>query len=79
MPINITPEFVQKLLDQISSLVAQNADLTAQIAELTSKIAELQQTIRELEEKKNKNSRNSSKPPSSDGYTKKPNPDKPEK
>ena len=72
MPINITPEFVQQLLDQIAALVEQNANLTAQISELTSKIAELQQTIRELEEKKNKNSRNSSKPPSSDGYAKPP-------
>lgn len=54
MPINITPEFVQQLLDQIAALVEQNANLTAQISELTSKIAELQQTIRELEEKKNK-------------------------
>ena len=72
MPINIMPEFVQHLLDQIDVLVAQNADLTAQISELTSKVAELQQTIKELEEKKNKNSKNSSKPPLSDGYAKKP-------
>ena len=79
MPINITPEFVQQLLDQIASLVAQNAELVEQNAEfatqlsdLTAKIAELQQTIKELEEKKNKNSKNSSKPPSSDGYAKKP-------
>ena len=35
-------------------------------------ISELQQTIKELEEKKNRNSKNSSKPPSSDGYAKKP-------
>ena len=65
MPLNITPEFVQQLLEQVSSL-------TAQVSELTAKINELQQTIKELEEKKNKNSKNSSKPPSSDGYSKKP-------
>ena len=65
MPFNITPEFVQQLLDQI-------AQLTEQVSELTAKIAEQQQTIKELEEKKNKNSKNSSKPPSSDGYAKKP-------
>ena len=65
MPLNITPEFVQQLLEQISSL-------TAQVSELTAKINELQQTIKELEEKKNKNSKNSSKPPSSDGYSKRP-------
>jgi len=71
MPINITPEFVQQLLEQITALTKQNAYLTAQISELTAKITDLQQTIKELEEKKNKNSKNSSKPPSSDGYSKK--------
>lgn len=72
MPINITPEFVQQLLDQIAELTAQNTELTSQVAALVSKVNELQQTIKELEEKKNKNSKNSSKPPSSDGYAKKP-------
>lgn len=72
MPFNITPEFVQQLLGQIAQLTKQIADLTAQNSELTAKITELQQTIKELEEKKNKNSKNSSKPPSSDGYAKKP-------
>ena len=43
------------------------------IASLQETIQELQETIRELNEKLNKNSRNSSKPPSSDGY-KKPSP-----
>lgn len=70
MPINITPAFVQQLLEQITALTKQNAYLTAQISELTAKITDLQQTIKELEE--NKNSKNSSKPPSSDGYSKKP-------
>lgn len=65
MQLNITPEFVQQLLEQI-------AQLTKQIADLTAQITELQQTIKELEERKNKNSKNSSKPPSSDGYSKKP-------
>lgn len=41
-------------------------------AALLAKLSELQQTIREPEEKKNKNSKNSSKPPLSDGYAKKP-------
>lgn len=54
MSFHVTLEFVQHLLEQ-------NAQLTAQVAEL-------QQIIQELLEKKNKNSRNSSKPPSSDGY-----------
>ena len=65
MPFNITQEFVQQLLEQI-------AQLTKQVSELTAEISELQQTIKELEEKKNRNSKNSSKPPSSDGYAKKP-------
>ena len=71
MPLNITPEFVQQLLEQIAVLTKQNAYLVTQVSELTAKITELQQTIKELEEKKNKNSKNSSKPPSSDGYSKK--------
>ena len=41
-------------------------ELTAQNSELMAKITELQQTLKELRE--NKNSQNSSKPPSSDGY-----------
>lgn len=72
MPLNITPEFVQQLFEQIAQLTKQVSDLTAQNSELIAKISELQQTIKELEEKKNKNSKNSSKPPSSDGYSKKP-------
>ena len=72
MPINITPEFVQQLLGQIAQLTKQVTELTSQNSELIAKITELQQTIKELEEKKNKNSKNSSKPPSSDGYAKKP-------
>ncbi len=72
MPFNITPELVQQLLQQNAELIKQNAELAAQVAALTATINELRQTIRELEEKKNKNSKNSSKPPSSDGYAKKP-------
>lgn len=56
MPFNITQEFVQQLLEQI-------AQLTKQVSELTAEISDLQQTIKELEEKKNRNSKNSSKPP----------------
>ena len=79
MPFIITPEYVQQLLDQIAELTTQISDMTAQISDLAeqnaallAKINELQQTNKELEEKKNKNSKNSSKPPSSDGYSKKP-------
>ncbi|KAI4449891.1 hypothetical protein C823_004424 [Eubacterium plexicaudatum ASF492] len=63
MPVNVTLEMVQQLLEQNASLLRQNEILTATIAELN-------QTIQELKEQINKNSKNSSKPPSSDGYKK---------
>ena len=63
MPINITDEFVRNLMEQ-------NAALMEQVAELTATVEFLNQTIKELLEQKNKNSKNSSKPPSSDGLKK---------
>lgn len=63
MPVNVTLEMVQQLLEQNASLLKQNKMLTATIAELN-------QTIQELKEQLNKNSKNSPKPPSSDGYKK---------
>ena len=56
-------ELNESLLQQIESL---NATISAQ----TQLIAQLNQTIQELKEQLNKNSRNSSKPPSSDGFKK---------
>ena len=63
MPVNVTLEMVQQLLEQNASLLKQNKMPTATIAKLN-------QTIQELKEQLNKNSKNSSKPPSSDGYKK---------
>ena len=63
MPVNITEEFVRFLMKQ-------NEDQSARIAELSAEIASLNQIIRELKEQINKNSKNSSKPPSSDGLKK---------
>ncbi len=63
MPVNITEEFVRYLMEQ-------NASLSEQVAELTATVKELNQTIRELKEQLNKNSKNSSKSPSSDGLKK---------
>lgn len=66
-PINLTPEYVRHLIEQ-------NKALTEEVARLTDKIDELTKLVQELTESKNKNSQNSSKPPSSDGYAKKPKP-----
>lgn len=65
MPINITVELVRQLMEQNAALLKQNEELTATVKELT-------QTIKELEGRLNKNSKNSSKPPSSDGLKKPP-------
>ena len=54
MPVNITLEMVQQLLEQNASLLKQNEMLTETIAELN-------QTIQELKEQLNKNSKNSPK------------------
>ena len=54
-----------KLVDILTSTVTAQTDT---IAEMSAKIDALQQTIKDLTERVNKNSRNSSKPPSSDGY-----------
>lgn len=70
MPINITVEFVQNLLDQNAKLLAQNTAMIEQLAQLNATVDALTQTIKELQEQKNKNSKNSSKPPSSDGLKK---------
>lgn len=63
MPNEITPEFVQALIESNIRLAAENEMLK-------KKITVLEDRITELESQLNKNSHNSSKPPSSDGYTK---------
>lgn len=54
----------------IRQLLQQNETLSAAAAAQTQLIAQLNQTIQELKEQLNKNSQNSSKPPSSDGFKK---------
>lgn len=70
MPMNITEEFVRQLMAQIDFLSKQNCALTATVDSMNETITELNQIIRELKEQLNKNSKNSSKPPSSDGLKK---------
>lgn len=60
MLVNITEEFVLYLMKQ-------NEEQSTRIADLSVEIGSLNQTIWELKEQLNKNSKNSSKPPSSDG------------
>ena len=55
-------------------LLEENKQLRATISKLTEEIENLTQVIKELQENRNKNSRNSSKPPSSDGLEKPPAP-----
>lgn len=54
----------------INQLNQTNDHLSKTVDQLNATIAELQKTIVELKEQLNKNSRNSSKPPSSDGLAK---------
>lgn len=56
-------EFIQQLLKT-------NTEQAATISRMEKTIAELTETIKRLEEQINKNSQNSSKPPSSDGFKK---------
>lgn len=63
-------EMNRQLLQQVASLTATVDSLNTTIDLQTKLIAQLNQTIQELKEQLNKNSKNSSKPPSSDGYKK---------
>ena len=66
-----THEELNKILQQkLKEQSETNAELHKVIDNLNRTIDGLNNTIRELNEKLNKNSRNSSKPPSSDGLNK---------
>ena len=66
-------EIIELLQMQLKTQQQQNEFLQKTIESLNQNIEILTEKIADLEEKLNKNSRNSSKPPSSDGYSK-PNP-----
>ena len=69
----LTPDIIQKLLDKIDSLTAAVSELIVSNHKLSDIIIKQQEEISQLKEQLNKNSKNSSKPPSSDGL-KKPSP-----
>ena len=58
------PEAVIKL---VNSLLATIAELKGQIEKQSAIINELKERVKSLEDQQSKNSRNSSKPPSSNG------------
>ena len=61
-------EMIEHLLMQVNTLNASLNSLQQSFDAQTALIAQLNQTIQELKEQLNKNSKNSSKPPSSDGF-----------
>ena len=63
----------EELIQRVESLERENQELRAQLAEKDAEIAMQAAEIQKLKEQLRKNSQNSSKPPSSDGY-KKPRP-----
>ncbi|MEG2974001.1 MAG: IS66 family transposase [Clostridium sp.] len=70
MSNQFTPDFIQKLVDKIDVLTSLIVDQTSTINKLTETIATLTEENAKLKEQLNKNSKNSSKPPSSDGFNK---------
>ena len=63
-------EMIEQLLMQVNSLTIALNSLQQSFDAQTALVANLNQTIQELKEQLNKNSKNSSKPPSSDGFKK---------
>lgn len=70
MSNDFTPELIQTLFDKIDVLTTVISQQTATIEKLTETIKTQQEENFRLKEQLNKNSKNSSKPPSSDGFNK---------
>lgn len=63
-------EIIKVYNEGMASVISLVKDLTQKIDSLNSEIASLNQRVQSLESQVNKNSNNSSKPPSSDGFKK---------
>ena len=63
-------ELNEHFVQQNDQLLKQNDQLNEQVAKLNITVEQLTKTVKKLNERLNKNSKNSSKPPSSDGYSK---------
>lgn len=70
MSDNLNSKTVKKLLDKIDFLTSIITDLTTTLAAQTAINDKLKEKIKSQEEQLNKNSQNSSKPPSSDAFNK---------
>lgn len=72
--MNILPDLKSLTHEQKDDLITllweQNQLLRAQNEKLQARVTELEHKVKSLEDKLNKNSGNSSKPPSSDGFNK---------
>ena len=68
----VTQEFIESLMRQNQMQIEQINNLNQTVNDLSKTIDELNATIKELREQLNKNSGNSSKPPSTDGFKKAP-------
>jgi transposase len=72
MPRELTSEYIDTLIQTVSRLVDKASALEKENAALKAENKKLEEKVKELESRINKNSTNSSKPPSSDGYNKPP-------
>lgn len=70
MKDDLAPDFIKSLLDKIDILTVAVTVQTKTISDLNETIRALTEENVRLKERLNKNSKNSSKPPSSDGFNK---------
>ena len=70
LPLPTTEDIRRLYREGEDAIVAAFAELVGVVRELESRLASQECRLQALEEQRAKNSRNSSKPPSSDGLTK---------